>query len=81
MRVIPWKDELLGVTDGCYSINILILGADDSFLDDNNNSQIIEDAPWQLIVECDYPNTIRLKLVPSSTFMCKLVLNGYKVKL
>ena len=91
-RIIPWKDELIGITDEypdrssyiranlSYSVNILILGADDSFLDDNNNNQIIEDAPWWLIVECNYPKTIGLKLVLVSTCMCELFLNGYKVK-
>ena len=75
-RIIPCKDELVGVTDGCldrstyndvnlpYSFNILILGADGSFLDEDKNNQIIKDAPWRLIVGYDYPN-----------------LNEYKVKL
>ena len=42
MRVMPLKDELLGVTDGCYSVNIPI------------NDQIIKDAPSWLIVGYKY---------------------------
>ena len=72
--IIPCKDELIGVTDEChdrssyidanlpYSVNILILGADDSFLDEDNNNQIIKDAPWRLIVGYDYPNLNEYKV-------------------
>ena len=43
-------------------VNIPILGADDSFLGEDNNNQIIKDAPWRLIVGYEYPNLNEYKV-------------------
>ena len=57
MIIITWMDELIGVTDECPErssyieadlpcfVNVLILGADYGFLDEDNNDQIIKDSP------------------------------------
>ena len=84
-RILPWKDELIGVTDWymdrisynddnlLYSVDILILGADDSLLYEYKNNQIIKDVPWRLIVGYDYHNLNEYKVKHQQHFRWSLV--------